>query len=76
MTFALNDQSLDQIFHSARTFNGWVDRPIDGDKVRAIYNLMKWVPTSANSSPARFVRGAYSRKPTTCRTTIWWLKGR
>ena len=55
MTFALNDVSLDQIFRSARTFNNWTDRPVDGDTVREIYDLMKWGPTSANSSPARFV---------------------
>src|ERR1700760_2746385 len=55
MTFALNDVSLDQIFRSAHTFNNWTDRPVDGDTVREIYDLMKWGPTSANSSPARFV---------------------
>src|SRR6202795_1238376 len=55
MTFALNDVSLDQIFRSARTFNSWTDRPVEGATVREIYDLMKWGPTSANSSPARFV---------------------
>src|SRR3984885_5234659 len=55
MTSALNDQSLDQIFRSARTPNGWADRPVEDDTVREIYDLMKWGPTSANSSPARFV---------------------
>ena len=55
MTSALNDQSLDQIFRSARTPNGWADRPVEDDLVRQIYDLMKWGPTSANSSPARFV---------------------
>src|SRR5271165_5451527 len=55
MTSALNYQSLDQIFRSARTFNGWTDRPVEEDTVREIYDLMKWGPTSANSSPARFV---------------------
>src|SRR5476651_295798 len=55
MTSALNDQSLDQIFRSARTPNGWADRPIEDDTVREIYDLMKWGPTSANCSPARFV---------------------
>lgn len=48
-------QSLDQIFRSARTPNGWADRPVEDDLVREIYDLMKWGPTSANSSPARFV---------------------
>ena len=55
MTAALSDPSLDQIFRSARTFNGWADRPVADAKVREIYDLMKWGPTSANCSPARFV---------------------
>jgi 3-hydroxypropanoate dehydrogenase len=55
MTAALPDHSLDQIFRSARTFNGWVDRPVEDATVREIYDLMKWGPTSANCSPARFV---------------------
>jgi Uncharacterized conserved protein len=49
MTSALNDQSLDQIFRSARTPNGWADRPVEDDTLREIYDLMKWGPTSANS---------------------------
>src|ERR1700753_2378691 len=55
MTSALNDQSLYQIFRAAHTPNGWTDRPVEDATVRAIYDLMKWGPTSANSSPARFV---------------------
>ena len=55
MTSALNDVSLDQIFRSARTFNSWADRPVKDATVREIHDLMKWGPTSANSSPARFV---------------------
>jgi 3-hydroxypropanoate dehydrogenase len=55
MTAALPDHSLDQIFRSARTFNGWADRPVEDATVREIYDLMKWGPTSANCSPARFV---------------------
>jgi 3-hydroxypropanoate dehydrogenase len=55
MTAALPDPSLDQIFRSARTFNGWADRPVEDARVREIYELLKWGPTSANCSPARFV---------------------
>jgi 3-hydroxypropanoate dehydrogenase len=55
MPAALPDPSLDQIFRSARTFSGWTDRRVEDDTVREIYDLMKWGPTSANSSPARFV---------------------
>jgi 3-hydroxypropanoate dehydrogenase len=55
MTASLPDHSLDQIFRSARTFNGWADRPVEDATVHEIYELMKWGPTSANSSPARFI---------------------
>src|SRR4030095_16821149 len=55
MNAALPAHSLDQIFRSARSFNGWADRPVEDATVREIYDLMKWGPPSANSSPARFV---------------------
>ncbi len=51
----LPDASLDQILRSARTYYGWTDAPVDEGVVRDIYELLKWGPTSANSSPARFV---------------------
>jgi 3-hydroxypropanoate dehydrogenase len=55
MRHALPDTSLDQLFRSARTYNGWTGTPVDEKVVRALYDLLKWGPTSANSSPARFV---------------------
>lgn len=47
--------ALDQLFRSARTPNDWAESPVGEDTVRSLYNLVKWGPTSANSSPARFV---------------------
>ena len=47
--------ALDQLFRSARTYYGWTDAPVEEDVVRDLYDLLKWGPTSANSSPARFV---------------------
>jgi 3-hydroxypropanoate dehydrogenase len=47
--------ALDQLFRSARTPNGWTDEAVTEDTLRALYDLYKWGPTSANSSPARFV---------------------
>lgn len=47
--------TLDQIFTEARTLRAWLDKPVTDDTIRQIYDLMKWGPTSANSSPARFV---------------------
>jgi len=50
----LDAAALDQIFRAARTHNGFAG-PITDDDLEAIYELMKWGPTSANSCPARFV---------------------
>ena len=51
----LDDKALDNIFRSARTHNGWLPKPVTDDQLRAIYDLMKWGPTSANCQPARIV---------------------
>ncbi len=51
----LSPPALDQLFRNARTFNGWADEPVEEDTVRALYDLLKWGPTSANTTPARFV---------------------
>jgi len=55
MNSSLDDDSLDQLFREARTFNAWLDKPITDDTLRELYEVMKLGPTSANSSPARFV---------------------
>jgi 3-hydroxypropanoate dehydrogenase len=51
----LDDKALDKILRSARTHNGWLPKPVTDDQLRAVYDLMKWGPTSANSQPARIV---------------------
>ena len=51
----LDDKALDLLFREARTQNKWQDRPVPDAKLEEVYNLLKWAPTSANSSPARFV---------------------
>lgn len=51
----INDEALDIIFRQARTRNGWEERPVSETLMQAVYDLMKWGPTSANCSPARFV---------------------
>ena len=55
MRNAVSADALDQIFRSARTYQGWTDAPVEESVVRELYELLKWGPTSANSSPARFV---------------------
>ncbi len=47
--------TLDAIFRDARTHNVWTDQPVSDDDLRAVFDLMKWGPTSANCSPGRFV---------------------
>jgi len=51
----LSKEALDQIFVQARTHNVWLDRPVSNETLHEIYDLMKWGPTSANSSPLRIV---------------------
>jgi nitroreductase len=55
MSERLPDAALDQLFRTARTRNGWTDRPVPEALVRELYELLRWGPTSANSTPARFV---------------------
>jgi 3-hydroxypropanoate dehydrogenase len=51
----LDQASLDILFTQARTHNAWQSRPVTDAQLHTIYDLMKWGPTSANSSPARLV---------------------
>jgi nitroreductase len=51
----LSDRDLDLIFRTARTHNDWSDRPVSDVQLRAIYDLARMGPTSANTSPARFI---------------------
>lgn len=51
----LSDQTLDQLFRGARTFYSWEDRDVSDTTLHALYDLLKWGPTSANQSPARFL---------------------
>jgi 3-hydroxypropanoate dehydrogenase len=55
MTEALSPAALDQLFRTARTHNKWLDTPVSDETIHALYDLLKWGPTSANSSPARFL---------------------
>ena len=49
------DITTEQLFDDARTHNGFTAEPVSDAELRRIYELMKWGPTSANSSPARIV---------------------
>jgi 3-hydroxypropanoate dehydrogenase len=51
---ALGDVALDQLFRQARTYNAFTGEVSD-ETLRALYDLTKFGPTTANASPARFV---------------------
>ena len=47
--------ALDQLFREARSYNGWLDKPVSDEQLRAIWDLVKMGPTSANMQPSRIV---------------------
>jgi len=49
------DQILDQLFREARTYFKWQDKPVSEATLRALFDLVKMGPTSANCSPARLI---------------------
>lgn len=52
---ALDATALDRLFRSARTHNAWQPKDVPDALLHELYALLKWGPTSANASPARFV---------------------
>lgn len=51
----VSEEALEQIFTNARTHSVWLPEPVSNELLAEIYGLMKWGPTSANSSPARIL---------------------
>ena len=51
----VSHEALNQLFREARTHNAWLPKRVPTELLREIYDLARWGPTSANSSPARFV---------------------
>ena len=47
--------TLNQLFRQARTHSAWLPKRVPVEVLREVYELARWGPTSANSSPARFV---------------------
>lgn len=55
MSELLSEATLDQLFRSARTFNAWLPKEVSDEQLHQLYELAKFGPTSANSSPMRVV---------------------
>jgi nitroreductase len=61
---ALPNASIEQLFLNARTHGAWLPKPVTDETLRALYDLLKWGPTAANSCPMRvvFVRSAAEKE--------------
>jgi 3-hydroxypropanoate dehydrogenase len=55
MALPIDDAALDQLFRTARTYNGYTSQPVSTEQLHAIWDLLKMGPTSANMLPARLV---------------------
>ncbi len=51
----ISGDALDQLFRKARTHSAWIPRRVSKETLREVYELARTGPTSANSTPARFV---------------------
>jgi len=47
--------ALNALFREARSYNRWMPDPVADSKIHELYDLLKFGPTSANCSPARFI---------------------
>ena len=47
--------TTEQLFDHARTQNGYTTEAVPVATLRQLYDMMKWGPTSANTSPARII---------------------
>ena len=54
MSQPLSDSALDQLFRTARTYNAFAGE-IPDETLHRLYDLLKFGPTAANATPARFV---------------------
>jgi len=52
---ALDETALAQLFTEARTRNAFSDRPVSTEQLHKLYELTKFGPTAANTTPARFL---------------------
>ena len=55
MSLPLSEAALDQLFRNARSYNGYLDKPVSTQQLHAIWDLVKMGPTSANQLPARLI---------------------
>lgn len=59
----ISEDALDRIFRTARSFDDYSSQPVTDAELRALYEIAKWGPTTANAQPQRivFLRSAASK---------------
>lgn len=64
MALALDPAAQDLLFREARTANTFTDEPVTDEQIEAVYDLVKYGPTSMNQQPLRItlVRSAEARE--------------
>jgi 3-hydroxypropanoate dehydrogenase len=55
MTAPLSPEALDQLFSASHTCYSYTDAPVSTDQLHAIWNQIKYGPTSFNCLPARMI---------------------
>ncbi len=56
----LSRDAQELLFLEARSANSFTDEPVTDDQLHAIWDLLKWAPTSGNTNPLRIL---YLRSP-------------
>ncbi|MCS5479057.1 malonic semialdehyde reductase [Corynebacterium sp. YIM 101645] len=51
----INEEAQNILFREARTANAFTDEPVTDEQINAIFDLVKWAPTSMNIQPLRVV---------------------
>lgn len=51
----IDQEAQDVLFRTARSANSFTDEPVGEDEMRAVYDLVKYAPTSMNQQPLRVV---------------------
>ena len=55
MSLSLDPAAQDLLFRQARTADTFTEEPVTDEQVQAIYDLVKYAPTSLNQQPLRIV---------------------
>jgi 3-hydroxypropanoate dehydrogenase len=54
-TLALDQHAQELLFTDAHTANAFLDEPVSDEQLAAVYNLVRWAPTAANTQPLRML---------------------